>query len=505
MTDHLGDIRTTADGSGRVPREADVVVVGSGPAGCSAARAIVERAPSSRVLVLEAGPAVASLGLNLLNLDPADRDKAYLALSQVPSRSPPGGARPGTRLVESGGDMASAKYACNVGGMAAHWTCATPRPADAERTSLVESAMLNDALNWAESYLAVCADPFPPTADVESVRYTLSEVFPGLRRRVQSLPMAVNPAPSGSARPTWGGVDTIIAPGVARGVELLARAAARRLHFSGDKVTHVEVLDLERNQSAQVSAYAVVVAAGAFHTPQLLWASGIKPQALGRHLNIHHQATATVWLGPAAGGDFSADDRDDIVGALWIPFDGASHPFHGQAFMLRSGGQDHAVHLAWYAGQKPKWQNRVRFDWNCCDAFGLPQPRIDFKEGEEEHQSRAAAYAHVVRAARALGDYTDRGTPRVLPPGAAIHYQGTVRMGARDDGTSVCDRTGRVWGTDNLFVAGNGVIDRATAVNPTLTSVALAILTGHAVAKEWVGASRQAETRQSETRARWQR
>jgi choline dehydrogenase-like flavoprotein len=144
--------------------------------------------------------------------------------------------------------------------------------------------------------------------------------------------------------------------------------------------------------------------------------------------------------------------------------------------------------------QEPKWRNRVRFDRNCCDAFGLPQPRIDFNEGEEEHQSQAAAYGHVERAARALGDYTDSGSPRLLPPGAAIHYQGTVRMGACDDDTSVCDHTGRVWGTDNLFVAGNGVIDRATAVNPTLTSVALAILTGRAVAKGWVGTSGQEET-----------
>jgi choline dehydrogenase-like flavoprotein len=52
---------------------------------------------------------------------------------------------------------------------------------------------------------------------------------------------------------------------------------------------------------------------------------------------------------------------------------------------------------------------------------------------------------------------------------------GTVRMGAEDDGTNVCDSHSRVRGTHGLWLAGNGLIPTANACNPTLTSVALAV------------------------------
>lgn len=467
-----------------MPGEADVVVVGSGPAGCSAARAAAEYAPDASVLVLEAGPVISSPGLNLLNLSPAERDRAYERLARAPSRSAAGGGKPGVRLVDPTSGLPGAKYACNVGGMAAHWTCACPRPADDERTLVVGPEILDAALRLAESFLGVSGDPFPPDPAVAEVRSALTRIFPDLRRQVRALPMAAAP-PGRSTRLAWNGVDVILAPALTAGVRVLARTLARRLQVSGDEVTSVEVFDLERRQATTVRAGAVVVAADAFHTPQLLWASGIRPLALGRHLNVHHLATATVRLGPALGGCFSADDRDDIVGALWIPFDGSCHPLHGQVFVLQSRDREQAVHLAWYAPQEPDWDNRVRFDMGGADAFGLPRPHIEFHESHDDHRRRAAAIFNVRRAASEFGDCMVGGEPRLLPLGAAIHYQGTARMGARDDGTSVCDPTGRVWGLGNLYLAGNGVIDRATAVNPTLTSVALAILSGQAASPKW--------------------
>ncbi|MGW4027057.1 GMC oxidoreductase, partial [Streptomyces sp. NPDC005009] len=80
----------------------------------------------------------------------------------------------------------------------------------------------------------------------------------------------------------------------------------------------------------------------------------------------------------------------------------------------------------------------------------------------------------VAEAAAAVGVPLD-DSPVLLPAGSSLHYQGTTRMGPADDGTSVCDSHSRVWNTRGLWVAGNNVIPTATACNPTLTSVALAV------------------------------
>jgi choline dehydrogenase-like flavoprotein len=74
--------------------------------------------------------------------------------------------------------------------------------------------------------------------------------------------------------------------------------------------------------------------------------------------------------------------------------------------------------------------------------------------------------------------------PFTMPLGASLHYQGTTRMGETDDGESVCGLDSQVWAVPGLFVAGNGVIPTATACNPTLTSVALAVRGARRIATE---------------------
>ena len=93
------------------------------------------------------------------------------------------------------------------------------------------------------------------------------------------------------------------------------------------------------------------------------------------------------------------------------------------------------------------------------------------------------AREEIVALANAVGEPIG-DQPFTMPLGASLHYQGTTRMGETDDGRSVCSPDSEVWGTPGLFVAGNGVIPTATACNPTVTSVALAVRGARRIIRE---------------------
>jgi choline dehydrogenase-like flavoprotein len=112
---------------------------------------------------------------------------------------------------------------------------------------------------------------------------------------------------------------------------------------------------------------------------------------------------------------------------------------------------------------------------------------IRFRWSAGDRERMAKAREAIERICKAIGRMLPGHKPRTPPDGSSLHYQGTMRMGERDDGTSVCDTSSRVWGLDNVYVAGNGVIPTMTAGNPTLTTVALAVLGARDIARRHAG------------------
>jgi choline dehydrogenase-like flavoprotein len=473
----------------------DVVVVGSGPVGTAVARELSDRNPALRVLVLEAGPVIGETpGGHVKNIaDARVRDAALAALTGGPPPLPGGtAARPGTTLVGTPA-MPNAAIATNVGGMGAHWTAACPRPVDDEVPRCVDPAVLDEALTRAEELLAVTTHAFDRAPLIGAVHRVLGALFDRAHRRpVGAMPVAVTVDEDG--RLHWTGPAVIAGDLWERpNTTLRTRALARRIVVEGGRATGVEFVDLATGERGIVTASAVVVAADAFRTPQLLWASGIRPAALGRYLTEHPQVMAASLLDDehvpdgvpvAAGGEIVP-----VSGVSWVPY-AADRPFHGQIMQMDASpvpldpgeavrpGQ--LVGLGWFCRKELSPENRVWFDDDATDEHGLPAIRIDYALSARDEASIAAATAEIAEAARALG--RPLGEPFLMPAGSSLHYLGTTRMGAADDGTSVCDPTGRVWATDNLYVGGNNVIPTATACNPTLTAVALGVITARALA-----------------------
>ncbi len=488
------------------------LVVGSGPTGATYARMLSKLAPDLSVLMVEAGPIVSTPpGTNIKNIpDPAQQAAARRASQGRVAESGvsgiPGGivvegtvtARQGTHLIGRGADgspgMPAAAVATCVGGQGAHWTCATPRPVGSERIGFIDVAEWERHISAAERLLHVTSHAFDASPQAAAILDRLRAEFAPQGIAVGPLPVAADPRDDGTLR--WGGTDLILAPLLDEPrFTLRPETLCVRLLRDGDRVVGAVLRDQRTGVEEAVRAEAVVVAADAIRTPQLLWASGIRPAALGRYLTEHPLLFGVVALRedavPAPG--HAAAPVDPIRAIVSVGFDEERHPFHAQLMFspispvpLPDGSpyRDNPagyVGMGWGVRKWPRPEDRLLFEDDQPDENGLPGVRIAYALTAREEAEIERARVHQARAAAPLGAFVD-GMPTVMPAGSSLHYMGTFRMGPADDGTSVCDRDSRVWGVPGLILAGNGLIPTANSCNPTLTSVALAIRGAEALA-----------------------
>jgi choline dehydrogenase-like flavoprotein len=152
-------------------------------------------------------------------------------------------------------------------------------------------------------------------------------------------------------------------------------------------------------------------------------------------------------------------------------------PEHPQA-----GNRWGYVNMGYGLRKFPRVEDGITFLDGETDYRGMPNFAIEYQLTDRELAEIEAATALLRRAGGALGTFV--AEPRLLPNGSSLHYQGTMRMGSADDGTSVADPFSRVWGFENLFVGGNALIPTPTTMNPTLMSVALAVRGARALVEE---------------------
>jgi pyranose oxidase len=479
--------------------EPDVLVVGSGPVGAAYVRLLTEARPDLDVLVVEAGPVVSDPpGMNLRNIaDPAQQEKARLlaqgqalpGTDAVPLDIPGTiTARQGTYLVAPGNEqMPAAALASCVGGQGALWTCAVPEPRDTERIPFIPEDEWQEAISVASRLLCRTTAAFSDSLVGGAVRRTLAELFnPQLPtgREVGVLPVAGQVQADGTVR--WTGADMIL--GDAR-YRLRASTLCRRLILDGSTVTAAELADMDSGDVTVVRPRVTVVAADAMHTPQLMWASGIRPAPLGRYLTEHPLTFAVV----AVREDLSAANSvtgqraaDPVSSVTCVPFADPGHPFAAQALHMDvcpphfTGGRipepNPAGYLTmgWGCRKFPRAEDGFTFSDAATDRWGMPEASIQYALTDREHADLRQALAYLTSAGEALGRFVPGGEPTIMPAGSSLHYQGTYRLGDDGGAQSVCDSYAQVWGLDNLFLGGNGTIPTATACNPTLTSVAIA-------------------------------
>jgi pyranose oxidase len=407
-------------------------------------------------------------------------------------------------------NMPNAASAQVVGGAFAAWSGFAPTPQPFERTPLIPSEEWEISLDIANALFQTRTDAFEPSAVNRALKQVIHDK---LSLELQNMPVGAKFLYKSDQAwfVRWTGSDTILGPLLdendprSKDFTLLPQHRAEALVAKGGRIESVRVRDLTLGEEIEAHAQIVVVAGNAFLTPRLLWQSGIRPEALGRYLAENIIATSTVGLNGTVIEQLRADSENPASGSRrTVPIDHndpppksgfaptPQKPWIGHVnrtarylyYTQASWDSRLTLDLTWYGCVRQNPDNRLLFDDKMPDRFGQPQLTFEYRLARGDADTAEAMVEDLNQVATTIGAYmpiqtstlssTGASGPYFQPAGASFHWMGTYRMGAKDDGTSVVDSGCKVWGFDNLYLGGSGVMPETIASNCTLAAAAIA-------------------------------
>ncbi|KNG86323.1 hypothetical protein ANOM_005224 [Aspergillus nomiae NRRL 13137] len=520
--------------------ETDVLIVGSGPIGATYARKLVES--GLEVKMVEAG-AQKNTRASQKDTDSSGIQGGF-PLTSVPTNSPfgndsaPFSFPSKTQMIngpDAGPKVSENAASRNVGGSSTRWACATARPNIEARSDMYTPDEWNELLKEAEGYIGTSL-PGPSYVLKDSIRQHLlldhlSGVLPD--RDPQALPIAAKIDPKDSKLLLWSSAYTVLEriledKELNKRFELLPEHLCTKLEIdSADKrIQYATVKDLVNNKTIHVKAKAFVICGGSVQTPQLLYASGFRPEqapgkqllpALGHFLTANPRTFCQVVLRKDLINKVEQNEawkekvkahKENTGDPLPIPF----HDFDPQitlkvdktkSWHVQIHGDDISsssaptgvdkrvtVDLRCFGPMEPQKDNRVTFQEDLTDMYGMPYPIFHQLETSENDRSISHQMMEdMIEVAGKLGAYLPSAEPRFLPPEPALYACGTTRAGKSTESTktgevpedSCCDESCKVWGLDNLYLGGPNVIPGATPANPILTAMCFAIKSANAI------------------------
>ncbi|MBS1862481.1 MAG: GMC family oxidoreductase [Actinobacteria bacterium] len=304
---------------------------------------------------------------------------------------------------------------------------------------------------------------------------------------------------------------------VAAGARLRAGVEVRRILAEGGRAVGVECRTGGGGERAASTftvraRRAVVLAGGAFGTPELLLRSGLGSGAVGANLHVHpacwvgarYEEEVRGWEGvmqsyfldewEAQGILLEATFTPLAFGGAWLVGTGAEHQRAildyrqmgsiGVQLTDRSAGR---VKLG--AGATMRASYELTREDAARIAFGIARAaEVHFAAGATEVYPNVAG----VKALR-RGDLASFEARRFKPADLRLegfHPMGTARIAA-DPRQGACAADGSLHGTERLYVADASLFPTALGVNPMMTIIACA----KQVAREVAGASERPRPR----------
>jgi choline dehydrogenase-like flavoprotein len=474
----------------------DVVVVGSGPGGSAVARQLA--AAGARVAVVEAGPWAVPRDFAEGSFSAMARHYRQLGASLAWGPAP-------IPVVQ--GRMVGGTTPING---AICWRL----PQDVHAAWLARDPALEAALPWAELEAITDAleqrlnvHPTPPElAGPKSLLMAQGAEALGLEHR----PIRRNVAGcAGLARCMQGcprgaklSVDrTILADAEADGAVVYSNTRALRIAVEGGRAQGVVARTTAGARVYLSAASAVVLAAGALHSPALLHRSGLRHPHTGRHFQAHpgvsvaghFAAPVRMWEGATQGHEVTGLRHEGLkFESLSYGFGVMAGRVPGVGRRLREGLEQLAHEAVWGAAVKAEAEGRV---WTVggrpvltyrLTTTDLARVRrgvrvlgeLFLAAGATTVQPGVRGGPTETRSVEALRRLETAG-PRSAAAFTAVmtHLFGTCRMGS-DPQTSVVGPDFAHHGLDGLYVSDASVFPTNTGVNPQISILALATLCG---------------------------
>lgn len=294
---------------------------------------------------------------------------------------------------------------------------------------------------------------------------------------------------------------TFIPQALAFGAEIRTECFVTKLKTNA--IGQIEAVTYLKNHVEQtIQCKNVFLCAGAIETPRLLLMNNLANSSgqVGRNFMAH--VSLQVWgefddlVHPYKGVpatlisedmrrpkdvDFASGYILQPIGVMPVTYASSlsrSMGLWGKDLRIGMANYNHVAGINIHGECLPYEHNYVELSEEK-DQMGLPKPRIYFTNGENE--TRMEAHGEKVMT----NIWRNAGAKKMFKVARNSHLLGTCRMGANAS-EAVVDSYGKSFDIQNLYIADNSVFASSLTVNPTLTTMALALRTADAFLKNYV-------------------